>query len=99
MLNISSKKEESPKFIGANKNTPNNNNNLWVNAVETQKVAPQKANSINIANTKQHEKTNPTTKKDNEKQEKHKNEPPSELQRILNRYNFVFIDLIKHFYA
>ena len=63
MLNISSKKQGSPKFIGTNKNTPKNNNNLWVNEVETQMMAPKKSKSISVANTKQYEKTNPTIKK------------------------------------
>ena len=63
MLNPSSKKQESPKLIATNKNTPKNNNNPWVNEVETQMVAPKKSKSISVANTKQHEKTNPTIKK------------------------------------
>ena len=99
MLNTSSKKQETPKFIGANKNTPKNNNGLWVNALETQKVAPQKSNSINVANTKQHEKTNPTIKKESQIQEKYKNAPPSEIHKILNHYLVVFIMPINHCYA
>ena len=99
MLNIPSKKQETPKFIGTNKNTPKKNNNLWVSALGAQKVAPQKSSSINAANTKQHEKTKPTTKKENQIQEKYKNAPPSEPHKVLNLYVVVFIISINHYYA
>ena len=44
MVNITSKKQGGPGFIGPNKNTPKNNNNLWVGATEAQIGGASKVN-------------------------------------------------------